>query len=190
MGLPFIKPPTKIPLFLKVGLWVSKKETGKDLMPAKLLAWYPKAALGSGVLELMTAKGKNANEKRLLNLVRLQASLICSCAFCVDMNAAGVNVNGITDEEILALQGKRELSSVLTFSVREILALQYAILMSETPLVLTDEFILKLKSEFTEKEIVMLASTIAAVNYWARLNQSLGIPAAGFSENCYLNKSY
>ena len=188
MERPFLKSPTKIPFLLKVGLWISKKETGKDLLPARLLAWYPRAAIGSGVLELMTAKGKNAQEKRLLNLIRLQASLICSCAFCVDMNAAGVNTNGITNDEIMALQVKRELYSVETLSKREILALEYAIIMSKTPLAFTDEFILKLKSAYTEKEIVMLASTISAVNYWARLNQALGIPASGFSENCSLNK--
>ena len=188
MERPFLKVPTKIPFLLKVGLWISKKETGKDLLPARLMTWYPRAAIGSGVLELMTAKGKNVQEKRLLNLVRLQASLICSCAFCIDMNAAGVDTNGITDDGVLALQGRRELQSVSTFSNREISALEYAVIMSNTPLVFVDNFIEKLKSEFSEKEIVMLASTIAAVNYWARLNQALGIPPAGFSEKCLSNK--
>ena len=188
MERPFIKSPTKIPFFLRIALWISKKETGKDLLPARLTTWYPRTAIGSGVLELMTAKGKNAQEKRLLNLIRIQASLTCSCAFCVDMNAAGIDTNGITDDEILALQGIKERNTVETFDKRELLALEYAILMSKTPLVFMDTFISNLKSAFSEKEIVMLASTIAAVNYWARLNQALGIPPAGFSEKCLLNK--
>jgi len=180
----FIKPPKKISFLLKLGLFIAKKETGKDLLPARLLAWYPRAAIGSGVLEMMTAKGKDPQEKRLLNLVRLQASLICSCAFCVDMNADGINKNGITDDELLVLQGKREVQSVSTFNLRELLALEYAIILSTTPPDLTEKFIKNLTSEFSEKEIVMLASTIASVNYWARLNQGLGIPPAGFSEQC------
>lgn len=184
----FIKPPKKIPLWLKLGLVIAKKETGKDLMPARLLTWYPRAAIGSGVLEMMTAKGKNEPERRLLNLVRLQASLICSCQFCIDMNAAGIDKHGITEEELAVLQGRRKVQTVPTFSLRELLALEYAICLSSTPLELSDQFIKNLTKEFSEAEIVMLASTIASVNYWARLNQGLGIPPAGFSDRCLLFK--
>jgi alkylhydroperoxidase family enzyme len=186
MKKPFINPPKRIPFLLKMGLYIVKKETGKDLMPARLLTWYPRAAIGSGVLEMMTAKGKDNQEIRLLNLVRLQASLICSCSFCTDMNAVGIVKNEITDEELLVLQGKRTVQSVHTFTLRELLALEYAISLSSTPPDLTEKFIKNLTREFTEKEIVMLASTIASVNYWARLNQGLGIPPAGFSEHCLL----
>ena len=104
------------------------------------------------------------------------------------MNAVGIDTNGISDDEILALQARCELKSVQTFSNREILALEYAVIMSNTPLVFTDDFIEKLKCNFSEKEIVMLASTIAGVNYWARFNQALGIPSAGFSEKCFINE--
>lgn len=186
MKKPFINLPKRIPFLLKMGLYIAKKETGKDLMPARLLTWYPRAAIGSGVLELMTAKGKDNQEIRLLNLVRLQASLICSCSFCIDMNAVGIVKNGITDEELLVLQGKRAVQSVHTFELRELLAIEYAICLSSTPPDLTEKFIENLTREFTEKEIVMLASTIASVNYWARLNQGLGIPPAGFSDHCLL----
>jgi hypothetical protein len=31
---------------------------------------------------------------------------------------------------------------------------------------------------------VILASTAAQVNYWARLLQALGVPPAGFSDRC------
>ncbi|MBC3898066.1 carboxymuconolactone decarboxylase family protein [Acetobacterium malicum] len=183
---PLIKPPIKIPLLLRIGLFIAKKETGKDLLPARLLTWYPRAAIGSGVLEMMTAKGENAQERRLLNLVRLQASLICSCTFCIDMNAVGIVKNGITDEELAVLQGHRAVQSVDSFNLRELLALEYAISLSSTPPDLSDQFIKNLTREFTEAEIVMLASTIASVNYWARLNQGLGIPPAGFSDRCLL----
>lgn len=182
----YIKPPKKIPLLLRIGLFIAKKETGKDLLPARLLSWYPRAAIGSGVLEMMTAKGQNAQERRLLNLVRLQASLICSCTFCIDMNAVGIVKNGISDDELAVLQGRRAVQSVDSFNLRELLALEYAISLSITPPDLSDQFIKNLTREFTEAEIVMLASTIASVNYWARLNQGLGIPPAGFSDRCLL----
>ena len=37
---------------------------------------------------------------------------------------------------------------------------------------------------FSERELVVLASTIAQVNFWARLVQGLGVPPAGFSDSC------
>ncbi|WKY48174.1 carboxymuconolactone decarboxylase family protein [Eubacteriaceae bacterium ES3] len=182
----FINPPKKIPLLFRLGLLIAKKETGKDLLPARLLTWYPRAAIGSGVLEILTAKGKNEEVQRLLNLVRLQASLICSCRFCIDMNAVGIEKNGITDEELEVLQGKRDIQDVNSFSLRELLALEYAVSLSITPPNFSERFISNLTREFSEREIVMLASTIASVNYWARLNQGLGIPPAGFSDRCLL----
>ena len=42
----------------------------------------------------------------------------------------------------------------------------------------------KIKLNFTEREIVIIASTAAQVNYWARLIQALGVPPAGFSDKC------
>ncbi|WKY45126.1 carboxymuconolactone decarboxylase family protein [Eubacteriaceae bacterium ES2] len=182
----FVKPPSKIPFLFKIGLLIAKKETGKDLLPARLLTWYPRAAIGSGVLEMMTAKGGNKEEQRILNLVRLQTSLICSCRFCIDMNALGIEKNGITDQELEVLQGKREIQDVNTFSLRELLALEYAVSLSITPPDLAETFIKNLTQQFSEKEIVMLASTIASVNYWARLNQGLGVPPAGFSDRCLI----
>jgi len=35
---------------------------------------------------------------------------------------------------------------------------------------------------FTRRKIVILASTAAQANYWARLNSALGVPSAGFME--------
>jgi len=149
-----------------------------------MMTWYPRAALGAGVLELMTAKGKTSQEKRMLNLVRLQASLITSCRFCIDMNSASIEKNGITVDEFSALRDNLDYRSIMTFSVRESLAIEYATRMSNTPLVFEEDFIDRLKSHFSEKEIVMLASSIASVNYWARFNQALGIPSARFSDKC------
>ena len=39
---------------------------------------------------------------------------------------------------------------------------------------------LELRRVYDDRELVVLATTIAQVNYWARLNHGLGVPAAGF----------
>ncbi|HAE62587.1 MAG TPA: hypothetical protein DCG38_09695 [Eubacteriaceae bacterium] len=188
MGNPaFIKPPAKIPFFIKLGIFVSKKITKKDLLAPKLLAWYPKAALSSGVLEAMVAHGDNDLNRRILKLIRIQASISIACPFCLDMNSFEYEKNGISNEEMSSLVNQVDLDLIDTFSLKEKLALGYAIRISKTPVDVPIDFFEKLKSEFSEREIVILASTAAQVNYWARLLKSLGVPPAGFSDRCDLS---
>ncbi|HEY5584496.1 MAG TPA: carboxymuconolactone decarboxylase family protein [Ruminiclostridium sp.] len=185
----FIKPPNKIPLFLKLGIWISQKVTGKDLLVAKLLSWYPKAAVGSAILESFVAHRDKDIDERILKLIRMQASFSACCPFCIDMNSFEFEKQGITMEELKALQGTLNLAEVTTFSKREVLAIEYARLISRTPLGFPREFIDELRENFKEREIVILASTVAQVNYWARLIQALGIPPAGFSEQCIVQNN-
>ncbi len=70
----FIEPPQHIPFYLKIGIWISKRVTGRELLPARLLAWYPKAAVGSGALEALVAHQDGKLDERMLKIVRIQAS--------------------------------------------------------------------------------------------------------------------
>ncbi len=178
----FIKPPKKFSFLLQLGIWVSEKITGRMMLPARILAWYPKAAIGSGLLESLVAHHDGKLDERMLKLVRMSASFSTACPFCIDMNSYEHESLGINADEILALRGQLNLESVLTFSARERLAIQYAQLVSQTPLKFPPDFIDQIKVNFDEREMVILASTAAQVNYWARLIQALGIPPAGFSE--------
>lgn len=180
----FIEPPKKIPWFLKIGIYISNKVTKKDLLVPKLLAWYPKVAISSAILESMVAHGKGDLNKRILKLVRIQASLNVSCPFCIDMNSSEYEGDGITKQELHCLTGKLSIDEVLTFTIKESLAMEYTKLISQTPIKIPKEFMEKIKIHFTEREIVIIASTAAQVNYWARMIQALGVPPAGFSDKC------
>ncbi len=178
----FIEPPRRIAWWLRIGLWFAKRTTGRDLLIGRLLAWSPKAALSSGVMEALVEHGQGALDARLLQLVRMQVSYAAACPFCVDMNGAGHDRQGISSEEVEALQGRRASETVATFTVRERLALGYARKLTETPLKFAPVDVDVLKPHFTEHEIVVLATTAAQVNYWTRLIQALGVPPAGFSD--------
>ena len=182
----FIKPPKRIPFYIKIGLAISKRITKKDLLAPKLLAWYPKVALSSGVLESLIAHGDKDLNERILKLIRIQSSLSVGCPFCIDMNSFEYEKSGISEEEMLGLTGSIEIDKIQSFSAKEILAIKYAKLISQTPVNITAEFMEKVKSEFTEREIVIVSSTAAQVNYWARMLIALGVPPAGFSDICDL----
>ncbi|OGO39696.1 MAG: hypothetical protein A2Z03_02090 [Chloroflexi bacterium RBG_16_56_8] len=184
----FIQPPKNIPFYLRPGIWIAKKIVGREVLPAKLLAWYPKAAISSGILEALIAHHEPNLDERMLKLIRLQASFALACAFCIDMNFSEHTKYGITEDELAALRGRAEIEAIETFSVREKIALEYARLISRTPLSFPKSFVETLKTHFTERDIVILASTVAQVNYWSRLIQALGIPPMGYSDYCELGR--
>jgi AhpD family alkylhydroperoxidase len=182
----FIKPPARMPPYLRLGIWLAERVAQQPLLPGRLLAWYPPAAVSSGVLEALIAKGDATLTPRLLNLVRLQTSLAVSCPFCIQMNSAELEKNGVTPEEMSALRGQVPLAAVPSLTVRERLALEYARLISASPLLFPPAFVTELTANFAQREMVILASTAAQVNYWARLIQALGIPVPGQADECAL----
>jgi alkylhydroperoxidase family enzyme len=184
----FIKPPKNIPFYIGIGIKIAKKITGKDLLVPKILSWYPKCAISSGMMEAMVAHGRKDLDKRILKLVRIQASLCVSCPFCIDMNSFEYKKLGISKETVYMLQHSVDIKEIKSLSKREQLAIEYTKQISQTPIKVLPELVNQMKMHFTEREIVILASTVAQVNYWARLIQGLGIPPAGFSSECTINK--
>jgi alkylhydroperoxidase family enzyme len=131
-------------------------------------------------MEALVAHDDGQMTQRMLKLIRMTASYAVACPFCVDMNSHEYWEVGITDEEAESLRGDFE--KVNSFSENEKLAIAYTRVISQTPLKFHPDLVERVKSVFTEREFVILASTAAQVNYWARLIQALGIPPAGFGE--------
>jgi alkylhydroperoxidase family enzyme len=180
----YINPPKRMPLGLRFGIWIAERRTGRPMLAARLLAWHPKAAIGAGVMESLVAHQSGKATARLLKLVRLQVSFMASCPFCIDMNSAGYTAVGISDGEIEVLQGRRGLGEVDSFSREERLALRYARALTATPVTMDSGLLRELLATFPERELVVIASTIAQVNFWTRMIQGLGVPPAGFSGTC------
>lgn len=155
---------------------------GRRLLANRILTWYPKAFLGSGIMEALVAHDDPEVPRRLLALVRMYTSFLVSCPFCIDMNSRGFHDKGITEEEVRALQGRRTLEELPTFTAPEKAALRYVECMCRTPLVFTAKAVEDLKRELSPRAFVIVASTCAQVNFWTRLIQGLGVPPAGFSE--------
>lgn len=180
----FINPPKRMPLLLRLGSWIAEFRTGKPMLPARILAWYPKAALGAGIMESLVAHEDGAATVRLLKLLRMQVSFMASCPFCIDMNSAEYSRLHITNNEIEALQGLKQIDKIDSFSSEEKLALRYALALTKTPVKVNSGLLQDVLKTFSEREFVVIVSTIAQVNFWTRLIQGIGVPPAGFSEAC------
>jgi len=173
-----------MPLLLRAALFLVERRVGRKLLANRILTWYPRALLGSGIMEGLVAHDEPEVPRRLLALIRIFTSFTVSCPFCIDMNSKDFGGKGVTDREIRALQSQIPFDEVATLSAREKAALRYAECICRTPLAFTSEVIAAMRAHFTERGIVIIASTCAQVNFWARLIQALGVPPAGFSSEC------
>ncbi len=180
----FLEPPSRPALHLRVGIAISEWITGKTMLPARILAWSWRTSLGSGALEAFTPHGRTAEEKRVLKLVRLAASLAVACPFCLDLNAAELAAHGVTSAELEALKRGDDLAGVASLNPAERLAVEYPRAISATPLAIPAALVRSLREVYEPERIVVIAAAAAQVNYWARLIQAFGIPPAGFSDNC------
>ncbi len=71
------------------------------------------------------------------------------------------------------------------FNVSEKLVLRLTVALTRTPAAVSDQLFADLRAEFSEPQLVELATAIAWENYRARFNRTFGILAEGFSEGAF-----
>jgi AhpD family alkylhydroperoxidase len=106
-------------------------------------------------------------ESSLLELVKIRASQINGCAYCLHMHTADARKQGETEERLYLLDAWRE--SPL-YSERERAALGWAealTLLPETHA--PDDAYQALKAQFTDEEQIVLTLAIVAINGWNRI---------------------
>ena len=106
-------------------------------------------------------------EKPLYELVKLRASQINGCAYCIDMHTKDARKAGETEQRLYALNAWRETPF---YTERERAALQWTeelTLISENHA--PDSLYEDMSAYFSEKEMVALSMAIIAINGWNRL---------------------
>jgi AhpD family alkylhydroperoxidase len=107
-------------------------------------------------------------EKPLLELVKIRASQINGCAFCLAMHTRDARKAGEREDRIAVLPAWRETD---WFSPRERAALAWAEAVTtlekrEVP----DEVFAQAREQFGEKELADLTLAVVAINGWNRFN--------------------
>jgi AhpD family alkylhydroperoxidase len=111
-------------------------------------------------------------ERTLLELVRLRASLMNGCDYCVTLHTAELQKNNETAERISQVAGWRS-SEIYTKRERAALAWAEAITNIQdghAPDVLYDE----VRAHFSDVDTVNLTLAITTINAWNRLSIALG----------------
>jgi len=106
-------------------------------------------------------------EPSLLDLVRLRASQINGCAYCIDMHTKDARAAGETEQRLYELDAWRE-APFYTERERAALAWTEAVtLVSEEHV--PDNVYEAARRQFSEKELVDLTMAVVAINGWNRL---------------------
>ncbi len=106
-------------------------------------------------------------ERSLIELVKMRASQINGCAYCLDMHTKDARAAGESEQRIYLLSAWREAPF---YSERERAALEWTealtlIAENEVP----DELYKRVKAHFTDEELVNLSLAIVTINGWNRL---------------------
>jgi AhpD family alkylhydroperoxidase len=106
-------------------------------------------------------------EPQLLHLLKLRASQINGCAYCIDMHSKDARALGETEQRLYELNAWRETPF---YTDRERAALEWAealtlIANTHAP----DDSYERLRAHFSDKEIVDLTYAIGAINVWNRI---------------------
>ena len=104
-------------------------------------------------------------EKQLLELIKLRASQINGCAFCVQFHILQSESLGIPTDKLNLVVVWREAPQ---FSPRERAALAWTEALTIITEGVSDEVYSQASAEFSEKELTYLTSAIASINVWNR----------------------
>lgn len=133
----------------------------------------------AGLRTLSEAVRGSGLEHSLLELVKMRASQVNGCAFCMDMHTKDARKAGETEQRIYGLTAWRE-TPFYTDRERAALALTEAVTLvaGGVPQSVLDEA----AEQFTPEEMGKLVFAIVEINSWNRLAITTGSPVPGSYE--------
>jgi AhpD family alkylhydroperoxidase len=121
---------------------------------------------------------KSGLDPMLRELVKVRASQINGCAYCLDMHTKDARAHGETEQRLYGLNAWRETPY---YTDRERAALEFTehltlIAGKDVP----DELYARMKEQFSDHEIIYLAFAIVQINAWNRLAITIKAPAGTY----------
>lgn len=107
-------------------------------------------------------------ERSLLHLIKLRASQLNGCSYCVDRHSHEARVDGETEQRLYLVAAWKE--SPL-FSARERLAFAWTEAVTQIAQAgVPDTLYAAALTQFSEEELVKLTMAVAVINTWNRLS--------------------
>jgi AhpD family alkylhydroperoxidase len=130
------------------------------------------------MLGLEKAVHASSLEPELLELVKMRASQLNGCAYCLDMHSKDARARGETEQRLHVLSAWREAPF---YSERERAALAWCEALTLLPQTgAPDDVYAELERAFEPEEIVALTLAIVAINGWNRFAVGLRSPVGDY----------
>ncbi|MDH6703878.1 AhpD family alkylhydroperoxidase [Kitasatospora sp. MAA19] len=135
--------------------------------PAQRLSLFSLAPDYYQAMVAVDRTSRQGIDPTIAELVKVHASMINGCAFCIDMHSTDAVKNGERDHRLLSLPAWRETS---WFTARE----RAALALTESVTLLTqghvpDAVYAEAAAQFDETELAQLIALIATINAWNRI---------------------
>ncbi|WP_129781044.1 carboxymuconolactone decarboxylase family protein [Peristeroidobacter soli] len=118
-------------------------------------------------------------EHSLIELVKLRASQINGCGFCVDMHSKDARLEGETEQRLYLLSVWREAPGIYNDRERAALAWTEAVTKLENQHV-PDAVYDQARAQFSDEELARLTLAVVAINGWNRFNIAFNVPAGNY----------
>jgi AhpD family alkylhydroperoxidase len=151
---------------------------GDIIMNARIDLMHVTPGILQAMLGLERQVRKGGLDGTLLDLVRMRASQLNGCAYCLDMHSKDARASGESEQRLHGLVAWREAPY---YSARERAALEWTealTLVSETHV--PDDVYERVRTHFTEDELMHLSLAIVAINGWNRLNVAARTVPGGY----------
>jgi AhpD family alkylhydroperoxidase len=137
---------------------------------------FPQAL--QAMLGLENAIEEGALEPELLELVKMRASQLNGCAYCLDMHSKDARARGESEQRLHVLAAWREAPF---YSARERAALAWCEALTLLPQTgAPDDVYAQVREQFEEEEIVALTLAIVAINGWNRFAVGFRSPVGNY----------
>lgn len=130
------------------------------------------------MLQLQSYVDHSGLDHSLLELMKIRASQINSCAYCLDMHSQDARIAGETEQRIYGLNAWRE-SPFYSGAERAALELTEAVTLIATQRV-SDNLYERVRTHFSASQFVQLIMAINVINNWNRLAIATGAVAGTY----------
>ena len=123
-------------------------------------------------------------EEGLLHLIKLRASQINGCAYCIDMHTKDARAAGETEQRLYLLDAWHEAAHL--YSERERAAIAWTEALTRLGEAhVPDDVYAQVRARFSDAELVTLTLAVTAINSWNRMNIAFRVQAGGYQPGMF-----
>jgi AhpD family alkylhydroperoxidase len=164
-------------LLVRLAYWFSRRRYGRVPGAVAVLAHNRSTLSAVAAFELASERGRAA-PARLKELASVKVATLVGCRFCIDIGSSIARQHGVTEEELLDLPSYESSTRLSALDKR---VLDYAVAMTECPVVVSDALFQELLAALGHAALVELTSAIAWENFRARFNHAVGLKEEGYA---------